>query len=752
MDAATNTQPAPPIRPPSLSAGEREMRDYYAAHPSPRPAPDPLPYLTPYLGLRARLSQIWINRWTVLLLLVLIRTLFAIASLDDNLGSARKQALSACNSVEHAGSVMASMPHYMSDGVNQLTADGIDKAIDGLKSMLLLTVTGVEEIILFIINLLTSTYVCLITFAIAGSLHVAIDIAEDVGDFLNSTVKAIGHDIGDAVDDFDDGFNKFLAGITDVGSFFAGRNLKPPTINLDGSIAKLDALQLPADYDQDLMKLNRSIPTFEDVHNFTNNAIRFPFEEVKKLLAEAIGNHTTNRSLFPVPPKERLTFCSDDDGIDDFFDSLVHIEQLAKKIFLAVLIILAIAVCIPMAWREIRRWRFMQARASLVRSEAHDPMDAVYLVSRPYSSDAGVWAASYVSSERAKNLIRWTVAYATTVPALFVLALAIAGLLGCLCQYILLKAIEKEVPALEQQVAGFTDKVVASLNNASTQWALGTNDVINTTNVNINKDVFGWVNVTTGAVNNTLNVFVDEMTKGLDVTFGGTPLYDPIHEVLNCLVLLKITGIQKALTWVSDHAHINFPQLPMDTFSLGTLAKVSDGSDSILAAGPGETARGEISDIVKHVTDMVAKTIRQEAIISTCVLIIWFLIVLIGIARSLFLVWRPGHTSAVTLARRRGSMTPPLSAEKDELAFPWLVPSDVPMREMSRQETNHSTPYTLTRRPLPTMPRSTVADSMSETGHIGQVGHNVNAATRRPDHLRASSYGSIVLPTPIWPK
>lgn len=111
------------------------------------------------------------------------------------------------------------MPHYMSDGVNQLTADGLDKAINGLNSMLLLTVTGLEEIILFIINLLTSTYVCLITFAVSGSLHVAIDIAEDVGDFLNSTAKTIGHDLGDVVADFDTGFNDFLAGLTDIGEF-----------------------------------------------------------------------------------------------------------------------------------------------------------------------------------------------------------------------------------------------------------------------------------------------------------------------------------------------------------------------------------------------------------------------------------------------------------------------------------------------------------------------------------------------------
>jgi hypothetical protein len=117
--ASTEDQQQPPNpAPPFLSAGDHEMRDYYAPQDVSRPPSQQEPYLTPYLGLRARLSQTWINRWTILLLLVLVRTLFAIASLDNGLGHARTEALSACTSVENVGSAMASMPYYMSQGAN----------------------------------------------------------------------------------------------------------------------------------------------------------------------------------------------------------------------------------------------------------------------------------------------------------------------------------------------------------------------------------------------------------------------------------------------------------------------------------------------------------------------------------------------------------------------------------------------------------------------------------------------------------
>ena len=757
--------------PPHLSAGDHEMRDYYATQDASRPPSQQEPYLTPYLGLRARLSQTWINRWTILLLLVLIRTLFAIASLDDNLGTARKQALSACNSVENVGSAMASMPYYMSQGVNELSAAGIEKAINGLMEMLIMSITGVEEIVVFLINLLTSTYVCLITLAVGGSLHVAVSVAEDVGNFLNSTAKDVGHDLGDIAGDFQKAMNGFLSGIEDLGNFFTGKDNKPPTVDFTKQINTLDHLQLPTGYDQGLNKLNASIPTFAEVNKFTNNAIKLPFEEVKKLLNESLPKYTMNRSLFPVPTKEKLTFCSDNDGINDFFDDLVHIEQLAKKIFLGVLITAAVLATIPMAWREIKRYRFMQERARLIKNDAFDPMDAVYIASRPYTSTAGLKLADKFKSTRRQALVRWSVAYATTVPALFVLTLALAGLLGCLCQYILLKAVEKEVPALTDQVGAFADKVVMQLNNASEQWAVGTNKIIMDVNNDINQDVLGWVNTTTGAVNHTFNVFVDGMVDVLNVTFGGTILYEPILDVLNCLVILKIQGIEKGLTWVSDHAHVDFPLLANDTFSLGTVQKVSGSQTDILAAGPGQGAADDISDAVVHVTNALVRAVRQEAIISTCVLLIWVIIALIGVGRAGFLFYRGGNDGTYQGPQPTSRSTPP--QEKHELDdFLRQSPQRVPTYEQAtatRDGDNsgnryNGQSYTLDPRPLPTfelnsattpiikspiMNNTSFASSNEKLGMVGS--QNVDSATRRPTHIRASSYADFNLASPTSP-
>ncbi|KAF7512043.1 hypothetical protein GJ744_002756 [Endocarpon pusillum] len=634
--------------PPSMPAGSHEMRNYYSNQDPPRPTPYTTPSITPYLGLRARLSQVWINRWTILLLLVLARSLIAVSSLKNDLDSARREALSACSSVESMGSAMASMPHYMAQGVNELTATGVERAVNGLMEMTTMSVTGVEEIVLFVINMMTSTYVCLITLAVGGSLHVALKVVEDAQDALNKAIDGIGDDMSKAVQGFEDTYKKFIDALDKVSLGFLNK-ADPPQLDLSKQIDSLKNLKLPGDLSQGLDKLNNSIPTFAEVHNFTDNAIRLPFEEVKLLMKNAMGNYTFDRSAFPVPQKEQLTFCSDNNGINNFFDDLLNLAHVARTIFLGVLLTAAILICIPMAWREIKRWRTMQERSQLVHSNAHDPMDVVYIVSRPYTSSTGIKVANRFKSPRRQILTRWVIAYATSTPALFVLSLGVAGLFSCACQAVMLRALEREVPNLAGQVGAFADQVVTSLNNASEQWAIGTNKAIAATNEDINSNLFGWVNTTTGAVNDTLNVFVDGVSGVLNDTFGGTVLYDPIKEVLNCLVLLKVAGIQKALTWVSDHARIDFPLMANDTFSLGAVASIASDKDpkaESFLAEPGDAAKDKISSIVVRMTNRIEDGIRTEALISTVVLLIWVAILLIGITRALTLWFGKDKTRA----------------------------------------------------------------------------------------------------------
>ena len=84
---------------------------------------------------------------------------------------------------------------------------------------------------------------------------------------------------------FDNAYNEFIAKLGSSLTGLLGSSVNPPTINLNSTLDAMNNLQLPSNLDQGLAKLNSSIPTFAQVQNFTDNAIRFPFEEVKQFLA-----------------------------------------------------------------------------------------------------------------------------------------------------------------------------------------------------------------------------------------------------------------------------------------------------------------------------------------------------------------------------------------------------------------------------------------------------------------------------------
>jgi hypothetical protein len=619
---------------------------------------DTSPYITPYLGLRARLSQIWINRWTILLLLVLVRVILLIANLNDNIGDAKVKALSACSKVEDIGSAMASMPHYLSVGVNELAATGIEKAVDGMVAMLDMSVTVIQNLIIFIINMMTATYTCLITAFIHGGLDAAASATKEVTDAMNKVIGDITNGLQNDATNIQNAINKFASAIE--GSIFGKILPDVPKADLSKPISDLRNIKIDTTgFVSDVKRLNANLPTFAEVQNFTERAISFPFELIRQEINQSYSSYVFDRSVFPVAQKQQLTFCSNNNIINDFFQHLYDLARTAKIVYIVVISLLAILVCIPMAWIEIKRYRRQQKHAKVLFRSQYDPMDVIYISSRPMSATWGIKIASRFKGRR-QILVRWAIAYATSIPAIFVLSLALAGFFSCLCQWIILKAIQREVPALASQVGNFAGEVVGTLEDVSEKWAVDANGVILAFNREINDDVLGYVTNGTSAVNNTLNTFISTMNTGLETAFNNTILINPIKDVMNCLVGLKVASVQKGLTWVHDHAHINFPLFANDTFSLGAAKSISGDSDlTTFLASPSSVTTDEVTGAVDYITNTLHNGIIQEALISTGLILVYVIVVLIGVLRALTGMAMPDRGRAEGGLRYTGEDRPP---------------------------------------------------------------------------------------------
>lgn len=652
-----NDEPSYPSVPSSLRSDPYDTTDQQR-YPDSRP----VSYgpVAPYLSLRARLSQIWINRWTILLLLVLLRVVILIAQLRDNVGDAKTKALSACSKVEDIGSAMASMPHYLSVGVNSIAAKGMQEAVHGMVKILDLIMQAVPAMIIFFINFMTATYTCLITAMIHGSLDVVASVTKDATKAFNSIIDGATKEISDISGDLESAINKVTKGIQD--SVFGKLIPDIPKVDFSEPIDKLKGFDLNSDdFVKDVQKLNKDIPTFEEVQNLTSQAVSFPFKLVREALNETYGNWQFKKDVFPLAQKQQLTFCSDNDTLSHFFQKLFDLIHKARIIFLVVLSLLAALAIAPMAILEVHRWRRQRKHSKLIEKNRYDPMDVVYIASRPLTSRVGIKLGSRFKGDR-QVLVRWCVAYATSPPALFVLSLAIAGFFSCFCQWILLKAVQKEVPALTNKVGAFAGDVVKSLEDVSTGWATDANGVVKGLNDDINKDVLGYVTNATDAVNNTITTFVDTMEKGLETVFNGTILLDPIKSVLHCVIGIKIENVQKGLTWVHDHAHVDFPLFPDDTFSKGANDSISGDSDlHTFLSSPSSVTTDEVSGAITHVTNWMRNNIIQEALISTGILLVYIIVVLMGVVRTLVGMASPGAGKSQDAMRYTGEDRPPLS-------------------------------------------------------------------------------------------
>ncbi|KAK7707477.1 plasma membrane fusion protein prm1 [Diaporthe eres] len=553
------------------------------------------------------------------------RLLISLDGLNTNLISAKTRAVTACTKVEDVGSSMASMPHYLSAGVNRLAAEGITKAVHGLVDILLMILTGVQQLIMFFIEVKVGLVLCFSTAIARAVLEVGESAIKGATEALNAAVKGV---MGPLTSDI----NELISAASKVESFFTGHN---PGDDVHDSLDKLNNLP-PIDPDS-LLKGLKDVEnkiSYDNVKNVAKEAIAVPFDMVKRLLNESYGTWEFDHSVFPVPAKESLSFCPDS-TLEDFFEILFKIAANAKIIGIVALIALAVLACAVMAWWEIKRFnRQLHKSETLINRE---PMDIVYIAGRPLTAGTGVWLSEKISADRKRQfLIRWVVAYATTYTALFVLALAVAGAFSCLCQWIIMKAVQQEIPALAATVGDFAGDIVTFLEHASMKWANDSNGIILEFQGDINDKMFGHVRNATHAANDTIGKFDDAMHEGLNTAFGGVPLLEKLlGDIIDCLIGNKLDSVQKGLTWVNEHAEVTLPLFPVDVFSVGASDSTSGNSNATnFLSTPSSSVTDEIIDAVDGVVDMLWSSIIQEVVISIVLFLIYLAYVFFAVAQA----------------------------------------------------------------------------------------------------------------------
>lgn len=576
--------------------------------------------------------------------------------LSNSFENIEENTLKNCETIDYYFSRYAnSSPHYMGKMGNFLVQKSMEESVVlSLKSVSLL-VSLSENVIDFMLDLWLGTWVCLLVSAIDGSVDVATNATESLIDFVNGTVSEIANDIDDGLNGLSKVINKALEAIDNVKDFFSEDDDsseiedKVKTVNL--TIESLRSFSIPSSIDEKLTKLSANTPDFKTVKNKTKEAIAVPFDliraEIKSInTSELIGD----KNLLTVPPLESddSKICTDNIPlIKSFFGSLKGVLRSCTVAVVVIFTICAVGFMVYVAWSEWREWRRLEQFRDQYRNQylmLRNPFDAYaeskslenvdiletyQLVFHKYQSTLARWLATSLSKDQEiQRNVRWMVAFLTSPTALTLLVISLCGIIMCCIQFIVIALLSNALngEGASMTISSISTSMNQSLNRELADWSNSTNVYINSTEFQINQQVFGWIQNTTTTINGTVTELINDIDLVITKTFNGTILYKPMDTVVACVIGNKLDTIVAAMDWVHNSAQIHLPRVNTTelTYLLEKTTNETSAASSPASAPPmTQDIQNAIVTQIEKILTQYRNTVYTELFISLAILLIY---------------------------------------------------------------------------------------------------------------------------------
>ncbi|KAF5351990.1 hypothetical protein D9756_007622 [Leucocoprinus leucothites] len=607
--------------------------------------------LTPYLQLPHLLSLTWLAYPILSLLFVAFRLQLSLAASQDAVATAKDNLLTSCKAAEHAATSTASMPRLMAIATNEQFVDAVNGTLNGARFVLTTSLTIMEAIVNFVIDLYRSTLLCFLELVVRGGLSILIGAVQELNNVIQSAASGLRTSIQNDVASANNLIKGFVDTVNKANPF---GDIQAPQINVP-SLDGLSNLTLPSSFQDNLTKLNASIPTVADLKDKVESIIDTPFELLKKEINDTFAQISFNSSVMPIPAQNRLAFCNDMDTsiVDDIGRDLIK----TAKIGIVILVVLALVLiglnCL-LAWYK---WRCMKAHLEYTRqawltdptmyhtkSSTGTPQmtltDHNLLMLQANSSHPLVTRIT----NRLSQLFRLTPSQHTHMQWFFhyifhppATAIFLIGFFGLLCVELQLLAMGPLVAKYQGQAANavsdFSNTIATSINNSmynqSAAYASEVNARIDAAQSTINDGLFGWVNQTNTSLNSTINEFYTDIQNAVNTVFGGTILEEPAQEFLRCFIGSKVDAIENALTFLHDNLQVDMPRMNDSALVLPP-STVNEAVQPIAAAAIGGGA-DDNEGVVGKIINSYAESLKKERVMFCIFLGLWGLVVLMGI-------------------------------------------------------------------------------------------------------------------------
>ncbi|KAF9460713.1 hypothetical protein BDZ94DRAFT_1311228 [Collybia nuda] len=625
--------------------------------------------LTPYLQLPHLLSLTWLAYPILSLTFVAFRLQLSLSASQDAVANAKDNLLASCKAAERAAATAASMPRYLAIASNEQFADAVNGSLNAARATLVLSLTIMEAIINFIIDLYRSTFLCFLELVVRGGLAVLIAAVQELNNLIESVANGLRTSIQNDIGSANSAIKSAIDAINKINPF---SDITAPQI----AVPSLDGLQnisLPPSFQQALTNLNNSLPTVAELKDKIEDVIDTPFELLKKDINDTFGALSFNSSVLPVPQQSRLSFCNDMDlsVVDDVGRDFVKIAKIGTLILILLALLLIGLNCLL----EWYKWRCMKAHLQYTREAwtsdptiTHSKSSAVPQVTLSDHNLMMLHANSAhplltrITNNLSRRLhltpsqhthLQWFFNYIFHPPAL---ACLLIGLIGILSIQIQLAAMGPLVSKYEERSAStasdFSNTIATSINDTMfSQSAAYANDVnarVDAMQATINEGIFGWVNGTTVTLNTTIVNFYNDIQTAVSTVFDGTILETPAHEFIKCIIGTKVDAIENALTFLHDNLKIDMPRVNQTVLVMSP-ESVNEATSPIAAAAIGG-GEGNQEGLIPRLVNSYADSLRKERVMFAIFIAIWGFVVLIALC---VIFWHSYGKKWVELRKRR---------------------------------------------------------------------------------------------------
>ena len=121
------------------------------------------------------------------LLFIAFRLQISSDSAQDAVANAKSNLLTSCKAAEKAATVAASLPRYMAIGTNKQIASAVNGTMNAARATLVLSLTILEAVINFAIDIYRSTFFCFLELVVRGGLSLLIGAVQEVFRLANIT-------------------------------------------------------------------------------------------------------------------------------------------------------------------------------------------------------------------------------------------------------------------------------------------------------------------------------------------------------------------------------------------------------------------------------------------------------------------------------------------------------------------------------------------------------------------------------------